>query len=184
MVAYQPGNAAKIAAAATTSQTSLPSHSGPIVLMAARRPASSRPTTPCSMPTPKSNPSRTKKPVHRMAMTMAQNGMRWFIVTSVLDRRYWRVCFGRGACRWQLFAGVLEHQQQVDGAQRAVQEHEDRQADRDPGGADRRGDPVLGQHDALHDPGLPAALCEQPAGGVYQERQHDAPRGHPQERPG
>ena len=41
MVAYQPGNAAKIAAAATISQTSLPSHSGPIVLMAARRPASS-----------------------------------------------------------------------------------------------------------------------------------------------
>ena len=62
MVAYQPGNAANIAAPATISQTSLPSHSGPIVLIAARRPASSPPTALCSMPTPKSNPSRMKKP--------------------------------------------------------------------------------------------------------------------------
>ena len=45
MVAYQPGNAANMAAPATISQTSLPSHSGPIVLIAARRPASSRPTS-------------------------------------------------------------------------------------------------------------------------------------------
>ena len=74
MVAYQPGNAANIAAAATISQTSLPSHSGPMVLIAARRPASSLPTMPCSMPTPKSKPSRMKKPVHKMAMTMNQNG--------------------------------------------------------------------------------------------------------------
>ena len=52
-------------APATISQTSLPSHSGPMVLMAARRPASSCRPAPCSMPTPKSNPSRMKKPVHR-----------------------------------------------------------------------------------------------------------------------
>ena len=37
-MAYQPGNAANMAAPATISQTSLPSHSGPIVLIAARRP--------------------------------------------------------------------------------------------------------------------------------------------------
>ena len=65
-----------MAAPATISQTSLPSHSGPIVLIAARRPASSVPTTACSMPTPKSNPSRMKKPVHKIAMMMYQNGMR------------------------------------------------------------------------------------------------------------
>ena len=88
MVAYQPGNAANMLAPATISQTSLPSHSGPIVLMAARRPASSWPTTLCSMPTPKSNPSRMKKPVHRTAMTMNQNGMR-AIVTSILDGWNW-----------------------------------------------------------------------------------------------
>jgi len=74
MVAYQAGNAANMAAPATISHTSLPSHSGPIVLMAARRPASSRPTALCSMPTPKSKPSRTKKPVHKIAMTLNQNG--------------------------------------------------------------------------------------------------------------
>ncbi len=76
MVAYQPGNAANMPAPATISQTSLPSHSGPIVLIAARRPASSRPTRLCSMPTPKSNPSRTKNPVHKTAMMMYQNGTR------------------------------------------------------------------------------------------------------------
>ena len=44
--------------------------------MAARRPASSVPITACSMPTPKSNPSRMKNPVHKIAMMMYQNGMR------------------------------------------------------------------------------------------------------------
>ncbi len=76
MVAYQPGNAANIAAPATISQTSLPSQSGPIVLIAARRPASSRPTTACSMPTPKSKPSRTKNPVHTTAISKNQNETR------------------------------------------------------------------------------------------------------------
>ena len=80
MVAYQPGNAANMPAPATISQTSLPSHSGPIVLIAARRPASPVPTTLCSMPTPKSNPSRMKNPVQKNAMTMNQNGTRLPIV--------------------------------------------------------------------------------------------------------
>src|SRR4249920_1647683 len=97
MVAYQPGNAANMPAPATISQTSLPSHNGPIVLMAARRPASSVPITLCSIPTPKSNPSRMKKPVHKMAMMMYQNGMRLLIVTSVQDGRHRRVHVGLGA---------------------------------------------------------------------------------------
>ena len=37
IVAYQPGNAANVAAPATTSHTSLPSQNGPIVLSATRR---------------------------------------------------------------------------------------------------------------------------------------------------
>ena len=65
-----------MAAPAVISQTSLPSHSGPMVLMAARRLASSVPTGLCSIPTPKSNPSRMKNPVHKIAMTMNQNGIR------------------------------------------------------------------------------------------------------------
>ncbi len=101
MVAYQPGNAANMAAPATISQTSLPSHSGPMVLMAARRPASSWPTTLCSMPTPKSNPSRMKNPVHRTAMTMNQNGT---MMTSVLNGWYGRVGLGFGARGRELVA--------------------------------------------------------------------------------
>ncbi len=53
-------------APATISQTSLPSHHGPIVLSACLRSASVRPTIVCSMPTPKSKPSNTKNPVQKM----------------------------------------------------------------------------------------------------------------------
>ena len=62
MVAYQDGNAAKMPAPATISQTSFPSQNGPMEFMAARFSSSVFPTIPCSMPTPKSNPSRTKNP--------------------------------------------------------------------------------------------------------------------------
>ena len=65
--AYQFGKAANIDAPATTSQTSLPSQTGPIVLIATRRSRSVRPTTLCRAPTPKSNPSSTKKPVQKNA---------------------------------------------------------------------------------------------------------------------
>ena len=63
------------------SQTSLPSHTGAIVCMTSRRPVSSPPTTVCSAPTPKSKPSRTRNPVHRMAMVMNQN-----VTMTVLSR--------------------------------------------------------------------------------------------------
>src|SRR5258708_10909184 len=140
MVAYQPGNAANMPAPATISQTSLPSHSGPIVLIAARRPASSWPTPLCSMPTPKSNPSRMKKPVHRTAMTMNQNGIRALIVTSVLDG--WNWGFQVSLCWWrrELLARVPQHEQQVDGAQGAVERDECHHADPQPGRADGRRD--------------------------------------------
>src|SRR6202035_5005261 len=184
MVAYQPGNAANMLAPATISQTSLPSHSGPIVLMAARRSMSSRPTKLCSMPTPKSKPSRTKKPVHKTAMTMNQNGIRVPIATSILDGRDRGIHVGLGSWRREFLARVLEHEQEIDRAERAVEGDERQDADPQPGGADGRRDAVLGQHDSLHDPRLAAALGQQPARGVHQERQHHSPHGHPQEHPG
>ena len=45
---------------AVISQTSLPSHTGPIVWITARRSAVVRPITRSSIPTPKSKPSSTK----------------------------------------------------------------------------------------------------------------------------
>src|SRR6516162_1876522 len=72
MVAYQPGKAAKMPAAATMSHTSLASQNGPIVLMATRRSRSVRPTKEWSAPTPRSKPSRMKKPVQKVATTMYQ----------------------------------------------------------------------------------------------------------------
>ena len=59
-------------APATISHTSLPSQYGPMLLMATRRSRSVLPTTPCSTPTPRSKPSRMKKPVQKKAMMMYQ----------------------------------------------------------------------------------------------------------------
>src|SRR5947209_20632154 len=72
MVAYHGGNAANVAAAATTSQTSFASQKGPMVLIATRRSVSLLPTTMWSIPTPKSKPSSTKNPAHRTAMSTNQ----------------------------------------------------------------------------------------------------------------
>src|ERR1700757_3882313 len=77
-VAYQPGNAANIAAPATISQTSLPSQTGPMVLRIARRliprsPEPMRANGSINMPTPKSKPSRMKKPRNSTAMTPNHN---------------------------------------------------------------------------------------------------------------
>ena len=71
-MAYQSGNAAKVAPPATMSHTSLPSQNGPMVLIATRRSRSVLPTTVCNAPTPKSKPSRTKNPVQKMAMMTNQ----------------------------------------------------------------------------------------------------------------
>ena len=59
-MAYHIGKAANIAPAAVISHTSLPSHTGPIVLIITPRSRSSRPSTRSSTPTPKSKPSSTK----------------------------------------------------------------------------------------------------------------------------
>jgi len=61
-----------MAAPATISQTSLPSQIGPIVFTAMRRSTSDLPTNECSMPTPKSKPSRTKNPTQNRATMMNQ----------------------------------------------------------------------------------------------------------------
>ncbi len=68
-MAYHSGKAAKVAPAAVSTHTSLPSQTGPMVLISSRRSRSSRPRTGSSMPTPKSNPSRMKYPVQSTAMS-------------------------------------------------------------------------------------------------------------------
>ena len=60
IVAYHAGNAANVAPVATTSQTSLPSQTGPMVPSILLRSSSSRPTQGSSIPTPKSKPSSRK----------------------------------------------------------------------------------------------------------------------------
>lgn len=60
IVAYQSGNAAKVAPPATSSHTSLLSHTVAIELIITRRRRSSVPITGRSMPTPRSKPPRMK----------------------------------------------------------------------------------------------------------------------------
>ena len=60
IVPYHVGKAANVAPPAMTSQTSLPSQTGPIVSSIAPRSRSSRGRKGSSIPTPKSKPSRTK----------------------------------------------------------------------------------------------------------------------------
>ena len=81
-MAYHEGKAAKIAAPATTSHTSFPSQMGPIELTAMRRSTSFLPTNECSIPTPKSKPSRMKNPTQKMAMITNQMLLRCTIVVS------------------------------------------------------------------------------------------------------
>src|SRR5688572_6807731 len=121
MVAYQPGKAANIPAAATISHTSLPSHSGPIAPMATRRPVSLRPTTPWSMPTPKSKPSSTRNPVHSTVRTMNQNVTR-VMCASVGEVEDGCLVLGGRGVGGELLAGVVEHQERVDDRQGDVDE--------------------------------------------------------------
>jgi hypothetical protein len=59
-VAYQSGKAAKVAPPAVSSHTSLPSQTGPMVLMRTRFSTRSRASSLVRTPTPKSKPSRKK----------------------------------------------------------------------------------------------------------------------------
>lgn len=59
-MAYHSGKAAKVAPPAVSSQTSLPSQTGPIVLIRTRFSVRSRASSLVRMPTPKSKPSRKK----------------------------------------------------------------------------------------------------------------------------
>ncbi|CAM5638113.1 hypothetical protein SCALM49S_04734 [Streptomyces californicus] len=59
-MAYHSGKAAKVAPPALSSQTSLPSQTGPIVLIRTRFSLRSRASSLVRTPMPKSNPSRKK----------------------------------------------------------------------------------------------------------------------------
>src|SRR3954462_12919798 len=152
-----------MAATATTSHTSLPSHSGPIVFITALRPASSLLMTPWTAPTPRSKPSSTKNPVHSTAMRMNHR------VGRVMGRLgSFSVGQGGGDARpvrrglllrrGQLSARVPRHQQPGDQGQSEGDQEEPGEADDDLAPADGRRPPVPRKLDALDDPRLPPVL--------------------------
>src|SRR5262245_41496276 len=111
-----------------------------------------------SAPTPKSKPSRTKKPTQKTATTMKQIVCRF--MGSVGESGGCVGCFAWlcGLCVGlsQAVACVAEHEDEVGDAEDDERQHEQAQADRDVGGADRGGVRVGGLLQALHDPGLPS----------------------------
>src|SRR6266700_6308810 len=175
MEAYQSGKAAKVAPPAVSNHTSLPSQTGPIVLTIVRRSASSRPSTGSRMPTPKSNPSSTKYPDHRIAMRMNQKVARFMTISSVLEdgqRLGGAGLFGLGRG-----AGldVPDRQPSRDGGEPGVEpgEHGQRDAHRGCGHAVRD---ALGRgQQAEHGPRLAAHLGEDRAHRDPQIGQRQAP---------
>jgi hypothetical protein len=100
--AYQNGKAAKIAAPAVISQTSLPSQTGPMVLSMTRLLGSSLAVISMCMPTPRSKPSRSRKPIQRIAMAMNQTlgRMSMSFLLVVGRRQYAKASTSRGVPSW------------------------------------------------------------------------------------
>src|SRR3954452_16790612 len=121
-----------------------------MVPMTARRPGSSWPTTPYSIPTPKSKPSSRQNPTHSTVRTRNQKATR-VMEPSAVGPGPLR-CFGSVA-RFQLrrlLAGLggglvgplppgeARHQTPVDDGEHPVERDEDDQAHHHGGRADRR----------------------------------------------
>ena len=113
------GKAAKVPAAATISHTSLPSQIGAMVRMAAPRASSSRPTTPWSMPTPKSNPSSTRNPGPEDDQDDEPEGDKGHALTSVGEVEGGRLVLGLGGGGRQLLAGAASGSRRRPGWRRA-----------------------------------------------------------------
>src|SRR5262245_18345699 len=125
-----------MAVAAITGHISLPSHSGPIVLTIVIRSMSSRARRRWRMPTPKSNPSRTKKPVQKIATMMNQT------LTKDMGASLHRGGDGRligrlGRRRRQAAAGVPHHQDDGDDPEDQIKQEKDDEARDDRARADR-----------------------------------------------
>src|SRR4249919_2691316 len=133
MVAYQAGNAANVAPPATTSHTSLPSHTGAIVSSIALRSRSSRPTKGSRIPTPKSNPSSMKYPAQRNAITQNQSVSRPISrPPSVPHRRLGGLIgVGRARGRRRIDARIPAHEHEIGDPEEHIQRHEHGQAEPD-----------------------------------------------------
>src|ERR1700761_7503849 len=196
MLAYQSGKAANVAPPATISQTSLPSQNGPMALRHSRRSTSSRAMATLSMPTPKSKPSSTKYTVHtnpsranqavfRLATGPCTAASQWmcsvdeFAGFRLAPRAPLLITLVR-LVRAEPAAGPDVHEDHVGDAERGVHEHEASERDGHVGRRDTRRAGQAGLHQAVHDPGLPSHLGEQPAERVGRERGGDAGHQHPQ----
>src|SRR5512138_2969250 len=164
MVAYHCGKAAKVAPPAVSSQTSLPSQVFPMALMSARRSSSFLPRTGSNMPTPKSKPSRKKKPIQRTAISMNQMICR--VSCDIASSSVLRADHGRSALerlvvrRLDAGNGELLHQVDVRHHQAAVDDGKSDQADHEVSGCQVRGDRPVDRQQPLDDPRLAAHLSE------------------------
>src|ERR1019366_5214829 len=169
---YHRGNAAKVAPPAVSSHTSLPSQTGPMVLMVTRRSMSSLPTKGISTPTPKSNPSRKKYPSQSTVMSVNHSCSRPLgevvsspsIVILLVDE----FGDGRGFALAQHRLGNLgesNHQSDFDHGQQRVHRGETDQRRRHVSRGDERHG-RRGLQESKYHPRLAADLGEDPASGV------------------
>src|SRR5215218_9067260 len=108
-----------------TSQTSLPSHTGPTVSSIVRRSSSSRATNGSSMPTPKSNPSSTKYVAQKTPIRQNQKTSSVTAPPSLREHR--RALLGDDR---RVDAREAAHQDEVEHGEHRVEEQERAEAER------------------------------------------------------
>ena len=183
MVAYQPGNAANMRGRGHDQPDLVAVPERADGVDGARRPALSPPTAPCSTPTPKSKPSRTKKPVHRTAMTMNQNG------TSFIGPQYWTAARARRCRPLARAGGSCSREYRSISIRSTVVERAVEQrrkwsgwSRREVGVTDGEIPFLVSMMPCMIHGCLLLSVSSQPR--VHQEGQHRGPDRHPQEPPG
>ena len=171
------GQAAKMAPPPSTSQTWLPSQVGPLRLMRTRRSSSVRATKGSNVPTPRSMPPMTAKPISSDTEEGPPDEPQGFVVEWNGVHR--ELLFGGlrfGVCK---VAGLVRigsehrlggwtclddphHQPHHDDGEYGVEGDEESEADREIPDVQARGC-VEGREHALDHPGLPAELGHEPA---------------------
>src|SRR6185295_9518658 len=144
------------------SQTSLPSHTGPIDRRTAARSSRVFAMNRWRIPAPRSKPSRTTYPVRVAAIRQNQS-----------------VSMSVGT-----LADPADHEEEEEGAQRRVKAHEAEQREHRVAGGDVGRRAVAGEQKSVDEPGLAAELRGHPARRVGDVREGEQEHQHPEQRAG
>src|SRR6476646_175619 len=176
--AYSRGKAKYKVPPPASSQTSLPSQTGPMVRITVRRSWSVLAMNRCSTPAPRSKPSRTTYAV--IIIATSQNHMksiRRFLLRYRIRIAGIQVLSGRARAVRDL--AIDEHQKQD--CQHGVKAHEAEQGKQPVAGMNVFRIALAGAHESVDQPGLAANFRGHPAGGVGDIRQRQAEHDDPEQ---